>query len=191
MSRLDPIDSSNFSKEQLELYQEIVAGPRNADFGGKLIDKSGNLTGPFDLMIRSPYLGKHLSRLGEALRFKGPLSLRYVEFLILKIAAQWKCQYEWYIHHNVAINSGLEVSVIDSIKSDKPLKTTDPGILLLDKLSDEILLNKVVSDSTFIDCRKMFSEPEIIHIAALLGYYTSLAIWLNLFEVNVGPDLFL
>ena len=189
MSRLDRMDSSSFTGEQLELYSEIINGPRNKNFSGKLLDELGSLTGPFDIMMRSPRLGKHLSRLGEALRFESSLASHYVEFLILKVAVQWKCEYEWYIHFDVAKSVGLEPATIESIRLGEVPDSSDIGILVLDKVSNEILGERKVSNSTFMQCREIFTESEMIQIATLLGYYTLLAIWLNLFEVKTGTGV--
>ena len=175
--------------EQLALYNEIVSGRRAASFPGKLLDEEAMLTGPFDVMLRNPSLGLHLSRLGECLRFESSLSSIHIELLILLVSAEWECNYEWYFHAPIAEKVGLEHTLIEEIRLSKQISSGSPEILALYNLFDEIRKYKKVSNQTYLDCQNFFTEEELIQSTTLIGYYTLLAVWLNTFQINPDSSL--
>jgi len=186
MSRLSKLPKSAMTAEQVALYNEIVSGRRAASFSGKLMDNEAMLTGPFDVMLRNPSFGKHLSRLGECLRFESSLSSIQIELLILLVSAEWECDYEWYFHAPIAEKAGLELTLIEEIRLSKKISSGSPVLLALYNLFDEIRKYKRVSDQTYLDCQNFFTEEELIQAITLIGYYTLLAMWLNSFQIN--PD---
>jgi 4-carboxymuconolactone decarboxylase len=189
MSRLNKLPKSAMTHEQSALYDEIVSGRRAVSFAGKLMDDEAMLTGPFDVMLRNPSWGKHLSRLGECLRFESSLSQVQIELLILLVSAEWQCEYEWYFHAPLAEKVGLERSLIEEIRSSKKISSGSPALLALYNLFDEIRKYKRVSDQTYLDCQKFFTEEELIQATTLIGYYTLLAMWLNTFQINPDSSL--
>ena len=189
MSRLNKLPKSAMTGEQLALYDEIVSGRRAASFSGKLMDDEAMLTGPFDVMLRNPSWGMHLSRLGECLRFESSLSPVQIELLILLVSAEWQCNYEWYFHAPIAEKVGLEHTLIEEIRLSKQISSGSPELLALFNLFDEIRKYKRVSDQTYLDCQNFFTEEELIQATTLIGYYTLLAMWLNTFQINPDPSL--
>ena len=129
MSRLNKLPKSAMTHEQSALYDEIVSGRRAVSFAGKLMDDEAMLTGPFDVMLRNPSWGKHLSRLGECLRFESSLSQVQIELLILLVSAEWQCEYEWYFHAPLAEKVGLERSLIEEIRLSKKISSGSPALL--------------------------------------------------------------
>ncbi len=57
MTRLKRIVNSELNAEQLNLFEEIISGPRRSNFAGKLLDSNNMLTRPFDFMLRNPAWG--------------------------------------------------------------------------------------------------------------------------------------
>jgi 4-carboxymuconolactone decarboxylase len=189
MSRLKRLPKSVMTGEQLALYDEIVSGRRAASFPGKLLDDEAMLTGPFDVMLRNPSFGIHLSRLGECLRFESSLSSVQIELLILLVSAEWECDYEWYFHAPIAEKVGLDRTLIEEIRLSKKISSGSPALLALYNLFNEIRENKLVSDQTYLNCQNFFTEEELIQATTLIGYYTLLAMWLNTFQIKPDPSL--
>ena len=107
MNRLSPVDCSNLTPEQKELYDSIASGPR-AKKRKSLVDEHGNLTGPFNAFLHNPALGKHWSAVGETLRFRTGLDRRLFELAILVVAVHWRSGHEWAAHSALARAEGRD-----------------------------------------------------------------------------------
>ncbi len=115
MNRLSPVDCSNLTPEQKELYNSIASGPR-AKKRKSLVDEHGNLTGPFNAFLHNPALGKHWSAVGETLRFRTKLDRRLFELAILIIAVHWRSGHEWAAHCALARAEGVADDVIAALQ---------------------------------------------------------------------------
>ncbi len=192
LSRLDKHSLSSLTIEQRALLVEITQGARANLFNKKSLKTGSDFGGPFDIMIRSPKLGKLTSRLGEQLRFHSKLPPPLIEFLVLLVAANWHCEYEWQVHSLLALDAGLDAELIEQVKGQKILNVQDLRISSLQRLFNELNNEKKVSEETFQSLLECFSENEIIEATAIIGYYTTLAIWLTTFDIvqNDGANSF-
>src|SRR3954470_23673677 len=95
MSRLAKLSDAEMTEEQARMKREMIAGPR------------GDLTLPFQCLIRSPDVATHIHRLGEEVRYRIRIPERLRELAILVTARSWTAQYEWYAHRKLALKAGL------------------------------------------------------------------------------------
>src|SRR5271165_4085886 len=83
------------------------------------VSSTGTLSGPNNLMLRSPEMGDRLFTLIDYLRFHTSLPHRLNEFAILIQARLWTSQVEWRAHYPIALKAGLEQGVADDLALGK------------------------------------------------------------------------
>jgi 4-carboxymuconolactone decarboxylase len=169
MPRFKPLVESEMSEAQLKAARDIAGGPR-----GRL-----NPDGPNALLLRSPELMSRTQRVGEYLRYSSSLPLRLNEFAILITARQWSAQAEWIAHHPLALKAGLTPSVAaDLAQGKRPTGMKDDEEIIY-QFCKELHETKAVSDSTFKAVLDKFGERGVIDLIGVTGYYTMLAMVLN------------
>jgi 4-carboxymuconolactone decarboxylase len=170
--RLPEFQIDQASVEQKSVLDHILNGPR------------GNLNGPFLGWIHSPELADHAQRLGAFCRYKTGLSLRLSELAILVIAARWKSQAEWYIHHPIALAAGVPADVAEAIRKGGQPVFDEADDALIHAFAIELNEHKRVSDPTYDAAVARFGHVVVINLVALLGYYTLVAMTLNTFGMR-------
>ena len=164
MSRIEP---ENMTEAQRKAAAELSAGPR------------GRVSGPFNVLMRSPELMSPLQKVGEYLRFKCALDRRIAEMATLIAARHWTQLYEWNAHHPLALKAGLKPEIAQAIaEGRRPTGMAEDEEAVYDVLT-EALQNKSVSDATYERGVKRFGEQNLVDLLAIAGYYAMLALLLN------------
>ena len=167
--RFKPLIESEMTEAQRKAAGDIASGPR-----GRL-----NPDGPNALLLRSPELMSRNQKVGEYLRYQSSLPLRLNEFAILITARQWNAQVEWFVHHPLALKAGLAPAVAaDLAQGKRPAGMQDDEAIVY-QFCKELHETKRVSDPTFKAMLDKFGERGVIDLIGLTGYYTMLAMVLN------------
>jgi|SoiMethySBSTD1v2_1073268.scaffolds.fasta_scaffold550316_2 4-carboxymuconolactone decarboxylase len=167
--RFKPLTESEMSEAQLKAARELAGGLR-----GRF-----NPNGPNAALLRSPELMERNQRVGEYLRYKSSIPARLNEFAILVTARHWNSQTEWIGHHDLAVKAGLSPSVAaDLAQGKRPAGMKDDEAIVY-QFCREIHDSKEVSDATYRAVVDKFGERGVIDLVALTGYYTMLAMVLN------------
>lgn len=173
--RMPPLADEVMSDEQRRCAREISAGPR------------GRVYGPFVPLLRSPELAGHAQRMGEYLRFRSAIGT-LSELAILMVARAWSQPVEWAIHAPIALGAGISADTIAAIASGKePQGLPDDQQVVYD-FCRELDRGKGVSDATYARAKARFGEQGIIDLAGINGYYTLLAMVMNIARTS-APDL--
>ncbi len=167
--RFKPLIESEMTEAQKKVASQVAGGPR-----GRL-----NPDGPTALFLRSPELASRTQGVGEYLRYNSSLPLRLNEFAIIITARQWNAQIEWFIHQPLALKAGLAREVADDLaRGVRPAAMKDDEAIIYQFLK-ELHETKNVSDATFKAMADNFGERGVIDLIGLTGYYTMLAMVLN------------
>jgi len=165
--RMPPIPREKMTDAQKKSADELIAGPRGA------------LIGPFVPLLRSPELMSRLQRTGEYLRFHNSIGQKLTEFVILLTARQWAQQYEYDVHGPLALKAGVKPELIAAITAGRrPIGMATDEEAAYD-FCTELRQNQSVSDATYDRAVKAFGEQGVIDMSALVGYYTTVAIIMN------------
>jgi 4-carboxymuconolactone decarboxylase len=173
--RLPPIPPATLSPEQAQVAAAIMAGPRRS------------LGGPFQAWLRSPVLADRLQKLGEYVRFGNVLPHHLSEFAILITARHWTAQYEWYAHRRLALAAGLDPALADAVAENRqpePMRDEERAIY---GFATELHRTGRVSDAAYEAVRARFGEQGVIDLIGICGYYTIVAMTLNVADVPI-PD---
>lgn len=186
MSRLAPIPPAALNEAQQAVYEAVTGGKRAAGRQlFRLTHEDGSLTGPFNAALYAPGLGAALLRVGEEIRFGSTLPARARELAILLVARRWGTSYEWYAHVPIGRDVGLSDDVIDAIHNGDAPPLDDPVDVATYRLGEAILHQRPVLDDLYAEGAQALGERGIVELTTLIGYYTTLAMLLEVFAVGV------
>jgi 4-carboxymuconolactone decarboxylase len=108
------------------------------------------------------------------------LSPKLTEFAILIAARHWTNNYEWELHRDAAMKAGLSRDIMAAVADGRrPERMAEDEELLYD-FCQELLRNQSVSDRTYERALGRFGEAGVVEAATLEGYYSFLAIVMNM-----------
>jgi AhpD family alkylhydroperoxidase len=172
-----------------------VAPGRRADIGivNALIARAigvATRTGPPNIFTT---LGRHRGLFRRWLFFAGglmpggKLPRADTELLILRVAHNTGCDYEWGHHERLGARAGLTAEEIARARSgpDAPGWTARQQLLL--RAADEMHSDaRKVGDDTWAGLRPLLSDRDLIEMCLLIGHYEMLAMTLN--SLGVQPE---
>jgi 4-carboxymuconolactone decarboxylase len=140
------------------------------------------ISGPYNMLLRSPDMGQRVFRLLDYLRFNTSVPRRLNEFAILIQARLWTSQVEWTAHYPLALKAGLSEAVANDLKEGKRPAAMQPDEAAVYDLCMDISKNHVVSDATFKKAREFFTDHQIVDLLTVSGTYITLAMLSNTAE---------
>ncbi len=179
--RFAPLSPEAMTPAQRRVAEAIQSGPR------------GGLRGPFQAWLRSPELADRLQEVGEYLRFSSSVPRRLNELAILMTARAWDAQFEWYAHHRLALEAGLDPAVAADIAEGRRPAAIQPDEAVVHDFCAELRATRRVSDATLAAALALLGEAGVIDLIAVSGYYDLVSMTLNVAEVplpeGVAPPL--
>lgn len=175
-SRMPMIPDGALNAEQQKAVAEIVAGPR------------GSLVGPFIPLLRSPDFMNRLQKTGEYLRFNSAFEPRLSELAILITARAWSQNFEWHHHRPIAEKAGLRTEIIEAIAAGRRPDAMSMDEATIYDFLDELLRSRNVSDATYQRTVSIFGEKGVIDLIGIHGYYSLLAMILNVTHTSGGVE---
>ena len=172
--RLPPLRVDALSAEQRAVADAIARGPRGAVYG------------PFVPLLRSPELADTAQRMGEYLRYRSAIGTRLSELAILVVARQWHQSVEWAIHVPIAQRAGIPDATIAAIAEGRRPEAMAADEALVHDFCSELARDKGVSDATFDGIVARFGEQGAVDLAGINGYYTLLAMVMNVARTPAG-----
>ena len=140
------------------------------------------ITGPYNMMLRSPVMGQRLFAMLDYLRFNTSVPRRLNEFAILIQARLWTSQVEWTAHYPLALKAGLPEAVANDLMEGKRPVSMLPDEAAVYDLCMELSTHHVVSDATFKKTREVFSDQQIVDLIGVTGTYITVAMLSNTAE---------
>jgi 4-carboxymuconolactone decarboxylase len=173
--RFAPLTPEQMTPAQRQVAEAIASGPR------------GGLRGPFQAWLRSPELADRLQKVGEHLRFSSSVPRRLNELAILITARAWDAQFEWYAHHRLALEAGLEPAVAADIAEGRRPASMRADEAVVYDFCTELRATRRVGDATLAAALGLLGEQGVIDLIAVSGYYDVVSMTLNVAEVAL-PD---
>lgn len=167
------------TKQQAELYDRIVLGPRARARRTPLIDEDGRLIGPFSLMAISPAIGDAVQLFGAQIRYEGTLNDCERELAILTVAAHHQSGFEWFVHTDEAIQAGLTWHHLSEIKAGRQPRFIDLRLTIISSTSNTLLRDGTLADAEYRKAYESLGETGLIELIWLCGYYSMLAMALS------------
>lgn len=173
--RLSIPAENDLSPKQKELLSDIrkTRGP-------------GPLGGPFAVLLHAPDYGDLAQKLGAFCRYKTALPPHLSEFTILVLARFWRSQYEFWIHAPIAQKAGVKAATIEALRTGRTPRLGKEERAIYDFIA-ELHKTKRVADKTYARVHALFGDAGTVEFVGILGYYTLVAMTLNVFRVPL-PD---
>jgi 4-carboxymuconolactone decarboxylase len=176
--RMPPIPAEKLTAEQKKALDLVTAPPRGP-IGS---------TGPFIPLLRSPELMNHLQAVGAYLRFNSALPQKLVNMIALLTSRHYTQQYEWDGNYPLSLKSGLSADIANAIGDGRRPESIAGDEELVYNFVTELLQNKSVSDFTYARLVGKFGERGVVDATALVGYYSTLAMIMNVAHSPGQPD---
>jgi 4-carboxymuconolactone decarboxylase len=174
--RLPTIPPAQYSEEQKQAAADFEAARKAPVFG------------PFEPMMYSPQVMSQARAMGDYLRYKSAIGNTLSELAILITAHGWAQDYEWAVHYPIALKAGIRKEVADDIAvGRRPTAMSQDEETVFD-FTSELLRNKQVSDATFERAKSRFGTKGVVDMTGIVGYYTFLAMQLNVAQYQVATD---
>jgi 4-carboxymuconolactone decarboxylase len=173
VSRLPKISDQDLTDEQRRVMGDITSGPR------------GEVRGPFIPLLHNPKAADAVQRMGSFLRFDGTLPGALRELAILVVARHWTAQYEWFAHHRIALEEGLDPNICDAIANGQRPEFNNPSLEVVYELVTELHQEHQISAATFKAALDAIGEAGVVELIVLCGHYNTISMVLNGFEVEV------
>ena len=175
--RMPPIPIEDLNLEQLSAIEQLVAargyGPR----------------GPWVSLLRSPEVLNRARAMGDYMRYDTSLPPRLSEFVILMTASEWGQVYEWYAHHQIALDAGLDRDIVTALGEGRVPEGLAEDEALLFTFFRELNDARSITDNTYNRMLSMFGEKGIIDTVGIIGYYSLLAMSMNTAQTPApGPS---
>jgi 4-carboxymuconolactone decarboxylase len=165
--RFKPLAADQLTAEQKTMVNDLLAGTR------------ASLSGPFNVLLRSPDMGNLAQKLGEYVRFRSSVPRRLNEMAILLTARWWSSQYEWFAHRTAALDAGLNAAVVDDIHAGRRPAAMQSDEAVVYDFVTELRDRRRVSDATFARAVNLFGEKGVVDLIAVMGYYDLVSMALN------------
>jgi len=161
LSRLPPVTPEDLDDEARRLFNE-----------------RGNFTpgpGPTHVTV---YIPRERS-LGVPTGENSPVGPRFFQLAVLIAAREIDQQYEWSAHEPAGLRQGLEQSVIDVVKYDRPVTGLAEKDATLITFGRTLLRDNKVSSQVWADMVRLFGRQHTIDLLGIMGDYLRVGIMLN------------
>jgi 4-carboxymuconolactone decarboxylase len=174
--RLPDIPPAQYDAGQKKAAEEFEAARKVA------------LSSPFQVMMYSPEVMSRARAMGDYLRYHSAIGNTLSELVILITARAWSQGYEWSAHQPIALKAGISNDIVDAIAEGRRPTAMSADEEIAYDFTMELQNNRSVSDATFAKAEKRFGTKGVVDMAGISGYYTFLAMQLNMARHPVPAD---
>ena len=174
---------SSDKEQRFPLLKMEQLNDQQRPFADEILKVSSiGISGPFNMMLRSPIMGERMFAMLDYLRFNTSVPRKLNEFAILIQARLWTSQVAWTAHYPLALKAGLPQAVADDLKVGKRPASMQPDEAAVYDLCMDLAKDHVVSDATFKKARELFSDQQIVDLIMVSGVYITVAMLSNTAE---------
>jgi len=117
----------------------------------------------------------------------GTLPRAEAELVILRVAHNTGCDYEWAQHERLAQRAGLSADEVARVRNGAAAPGWSPRQTLLLRAADELHADRRIGDELWAALAREHDERELIELCLLIGHYEMLAMTLRSLEVQPDP----
>lgn len=165
--RLPAQDPASYDEVQRAAAEALIRSPR------------GEVRGPFVPMMRSPELMDRAQKLGEFLRYNCSIPERLREWAIIVTARHWRQAYEWHVHAPLARKAGVRPAAIAALAAGHPSDESADDERIIYAFCTSLHQSNFVDDRIYADALALLGERGVVELTGMCGYYTMLAMMLN------------
>lgn len=118
----------------------------------------------------------------------GTLPREDTELVILRVAHNCACEYEWRHHERLAQAAGLTRADVERARGDRADGAWSERQRALLWAADDLHEHREISDAAWAEASRHFTDAELIELSLLIGHYEMLAMTIN--SLRIEPDTF-
>ena len=183
VTRLPFITDHDLDDDQRAVWESVTNGLRGPS--DRLITPDGGLAGPFNAALHAATTGRHVTALGEALRFRSEVEPRLLELAICTTWAHWRSNFEWFAHRPLAEKAGIEPAALDAIERGGTPDLTRDDEATVFALTRALLDHGRMDDDTYARATRHLGDRGVVEIVQAVGYYCLISFTLNAFEIDL------
>jgi 4-carboxymuconolactone decarboxylase len=168
-ARVQPLPQEEWTEEQAAVLAPIFA-------------RGGTARNIFSTLVRVPGLLLRWSKFGGTLLYRGSLSDREREIVILRTAANCEAEYDWGQHTLHALRIGITREEIQQIGTAGTLSPPRDQLLL--DLADQLHSTSTISDQLWESLTAIYSTEHLIELLFLVGQYHTVSFLTNALHIQ-------
>ncbi|NKB48280.1 MAG: hypothetical protein GKS02_02830 [Alphaproteobacteria bacterium] len=172
-SRLERMEREDCPPEHLDAWDEIL---RTRGF-----DIMPNV---FALLANSPGAMAAVTPVGAHVRYATDFDDVLRELVIMTVAQEMRCEYEWKHHWRVAERAGASAEMLGKIGTPE-LEAEPAPIGLAVRYARLLTQNEPIDDAMVADLRENFGTTGFVDLTIMIGYYGMLARFINTVVIPV------
>jgi alkylhydroperoxidase family enzyme len=167
------------TRDEIGSVNALIAGAIGRATGGR----PPNV---FTTLARHRRLFRAWLRFAGRLMPRGTLPRIDTELLILRVAHNCGCDYEWGHHVRLGMAAGLSDADIERVREGPEAEGLSARHATLLRAADELHAERTIGDATWAALQAELDEKRLIELCLLVGHYEMLAMTLN--ALRVQPD---
>jgi len=150
--------------------------------------RGGRLINVYRLMLHSPALADAWFEFNQAVRYGTEIDGQCREIAVIRVAILNNVEYVQRAHGpSYALKEGLTAEQVAAIADWQPSKLFNDKQRALLAYTDAMTRQIEVSDQTFADVRKHFSERQTVELTMLIGTYNMFTRVLQALKIDPEP----
>ena len=176
--RIEPLKEEEYDAEA----RAMIVGLRKASGA-----QTAEIPKVFGLMLRYPGLFKCQMDMGLLL-YKGAIPPRDRELAVLRVAWWCRAPFEWGEHVDIAKRYGIVSEEIERVTQGSAASGWSEHERAILKGVEELLGDQMISDATWDQLAKSWSERQLMEFPSLVGQYYATALQQNTLRVRLADD---
>jgi 4-carboxymuconolactone decarboxylase len=172
-SRLDRMEREDCPADFLDAWDEIL---RTRGF-----DVMPNV---FALLANSPGAMAAVTPVGAHVRYETDFDDVLRELVILTVAQELHCEYEWKHHWRVAERAGASAELLGKIGTPE-LEAEPAPVGLAVRYARMLTHNETIDDAMVDALKESFGTDGFVDLTIMIGYYGMLARFINTVQIPV------
>jgi 4-carboxymuconolactone decarboxylase len=142
----------------------------------------------FRTLAKQPKMLEGIQRLGGFLLSGVGLPAREREIVVLRVGWRSGSVYEFGQHTVIGLREGLAEDEIVRL-AQPSLEGWSAGDEVLVRFADELCETNDVTDATWAELASRWTEPQLIELVVLAGFYRLISGFLNTMRVELDPGV--
>lgn len=172
-ARLARVEREDCPPEYLEAYDEILRT--------RGMTRMANV---FALLANSPGALAAVTPVGAHVRYATDFDDALREYVILTVAQELRCSYEWAHHWVVAEKAGASADLLGKLGTPE-IEAVPGAIGLATRYARQLTRNEDVDDATVDALKAEFGVQGFVDLTVMIGYYGMLARFINVSRIEV------
>jgi 4-carboxymuconolactone decarboxylase len=174
MPRLHAVAAEDYSPEQKRIA-DMISGQRKAP-----------VRGPFGVLLHAPEICEMFANFVDLSldEEKSRIPLRLKELAIITVGRVYGSDYEWFIHSKRAVDFGIDADAVEDMRHNRVPTFLNEDETLVYEVAKELAETRRLSDANFKRAFDHFGKDAMVELAALVGFYHTVSVVLNVFEVE-------